>query len=339
MNSDTIDWEHLPLHDPLNDEAFKSIVALFPLKLTGNISDKTIFITDDGLELVPYDSKEEGMFEAFYKYLQDLYALPFDTMLVLNHFKAPRKENWGFELEERSHVLSLAIRILTSGKCFRKASFKYSDNTKLPLYYRPFVDNDSLRSGFLGKEASVISSEEDFQKLQTLYSAIFKLKVFKYDDSFSKLLNAVRFYDRSHDANWFLQKIVHTFVALESLFTDQSKSEITYKVSVRTAFLLHPENSSSRNEVFDLLRIAYDVRSSFLHGSKIDEARLTKRLQELKKNDQYSLWYDLPADLNNILSQVLGKILLSSDSLSFFSSDPNPKKESEFYNQLVLGIR
>lgn len=333
-----IDWENLPLHNPLKDEAFKSVATIFPLNLTGTISTKRLSITDEGLKLVSYEDEKE-IVNALHQYLKGSWNLPLEPQFILNSFTASRRERWGFELNERVDVLRLAIRILTTGKCFQKASFKYNDSINPPVLYLPFVDRNSIRESLDAKETAIISSEADFEILKLIYNQLSKLDVFKYDERFSKLLNAVRFYNRFDDVTWFLQKIVHAFVGLESLFTDQSKSEITYKVSIRSAYFLYPENSVARNEVFDLLRIAYDVRSSFLHGSRVDEIKLTKKLQELKKNDQYSLWYDLPSDLNNILSHVLRTTLLKEDLFSFFAGDPDKKTEIDFYNQLVLGTK
>jgi hypothetical protein len=333
-----IDWENLPLHEPLRSEAYKSIGAIFPLVLKGEISTNTIAITDEGLELVPH-TQDEVLLATFRQYLNEKWRLPFHTQMVLNHFDASRKERWGFEMEERIRILCLAVRLLTAQKCFSLATFKYNDEIDPPEFYRPFVDKNPIGSGIPEEETSIISSVAEFEQLQLLYSKLVEINPFKYDDRFSKLLNAVRFYSRINETAWFLQKIVHAFVGLESLFSDQTKSEITYKVSIRTAYFLYPDDSKERHAIYDLLKIAYDVRSSFLHGSKVDETKLTKKLQELKQSAEYDLWFALPNELNYLLSKAIEKILLSEDHLAFFNGDPDSKKEAAFYDQLVLGTK
>lgn len=331
-----IDWEKLNLHSPLEKDAYKAISAFYPLKLEGDIATNTIAITDSGLDLVPH-TEEEMVLSEFYKHLKDTFNRPFNTRLILNRFVSPRKERWGFELEDRAHALMLAIRVFSGKNCYSKASFRYNDAVNPPVFYSPLIISDHAVVTPLEEDSSVISSHADFEKLQRLYNEIFKLELFKHDDRFSKLLNAMRFYDRFDQNPWFLQKIVNAIIGLESLFTDQSKEEITYKVSTRVAYFLYPDDPAARHSIFDLLKIAYGARSSFLHGSKVDEEKITRKLQALKQNDKYSLWFDLPSDLNQILSKVLENILLSEDNLAFFSSNPSDKAEADFYNRLVLG--
>ena len=108
---------------------------------------------------------------------------------------------------------------------------------------------------------------------------------------------------------------------------------------MRTSYFLYPEDSAARRELFDLLRVAYDIRSSFVHGSRVDEEKYTKKLQKMKNNDNYSLWYSLPDELNKVLAGVLLKILINQECLEFFSGNPDSIAETEFYDKLVLGNR
>ena|GEM_PF-5592563 len=134
-----IEWEKLKRHNLIEDESYKSISVLYPLKLKGELFGKMIAITDKGLELVLI-TEEEPIPSSLYQYLKSIHKLPIDPSLIINRFNTPRKEYWG--LEDRAHILMLAIRILTGEKCHSAASFKYNDSLNPPVYTSPFINND-----------------------------------------------------------------------------------------------------------------------------------------------------------------------------------------------------
>jgi Apea-like HEPN len=70
--------------------------------------------------------------------------------------------------------------------------------------------------------------------------------------------------ERSRPEDRFLDNMI----AAEALFMDQaSTTEITYKMSIRTAFALERSDPHKRRVIFENMKAAYGVRSTIAHGS------------------------------------------------------------------------
>lgn len=78
----------------------------------------------------------------------------------------------------------------------------------------------------------------------------------------------------SFDRDLAQDQAIDLFVALESLFSDD-RDAITYKMALRTAYLLEPE-SIERKELFQFLKRAYSARSAIIHGGNTS-SWLTKK--------------------------------------------------------------
>jgi hypothetical protein len=61
-------------------------------------------------------------------------------------------------------------------------------------------------------------------------------------------------------------EVLNLFTALEGLLTNDSTSELTYRLSMRVASLLG-EDDESRKRVFNEMKSFYDLRSKIVHGS------------------------------------------------------------------------
>jgi hypothetical protein len=333
-----IDFGKLKYFDPLREEAYKSISLLFPVRLDDTTATSTITITDNGIEVADC-SLEKDIAISLQNYFKDSNALPVQPFLfVVNQFASPRKEHSGFELIERSRVLCLAISILTGKTCFEWATFQYNNAVDPPLYYEPVLFKNSMLEATYFDKPAVLSAKNDLESLRLIYGSLTQLGVWQYRNHSSKLLNAVRFYTHFNEDEWILQKIVFAFVVLESIFGDASKTEITEKVAIRTAYFLYPDNIDARHDVYSLLKIAYDCRSNFVHGSNIDETKINNKLRKLKQNIRYNLYFELPDELRDITSQVLRKIITNTSYFEFFSKEKfKDGEETNFYNELVLG--
>lgn len=338
LKQDCIEWNKLPHRDLLKQEIiFKSINVVSPLNLLGDLEGKRLNLTDEGLVLLPAET-EKDIINALQVHLKKSDLLPTRPYFLLNHFSSPRVQTGAFELDERASVFCLAVNLITKGSCFFLGAFHYNDKNKPKTYFSPFITKEEYSvGGFEEREIPKLSSQAEFESLNEIYIRLRDLKIFKYDERFSRLINSIRFYSRIQNEPWFMQKIIFAFIALESLFTDKSKIETVYKVSVRASYFLFPDNAMERKQVYNLLKIAYDARSCFLHGTKVDEARLAKKLQKLKENEKYSLWFDLPFDLNEIISQIILKIIKDKKTLGFFSERQDDAIEEVFFTHLVLG--
>src|SRR5262249_29386363 len=72
--------------------------------------------------------------------------------------------------------------------------------------------------------------------------------------------------------------IVNALTALEALLLNDSKTELTYRLSMRVAHLLGVD-AASRREIFEDMKDFYDVRSAVVHGSKIKPKHQTRMEQ------------------------------------------------------------
>lgn len=78
-----------------------------------------------------------------------------------------------------------------------------------------------------------------------------------------------------------LDSVVDLLIALESLLG--SSTEISFKLSLFVAKLLHPNDAGGRTRTFELVKEAYDVRSATVHGGNVnhkkhDEAQILGEL-------------------------------------------------------------
>ncbi|MGM9478035.1 hypothetical protein ACS5PU_16530 [Pedobacter sp. GSP4] len=78
--------------------------------------------------------------------------------------------------------------------------------------------------------------------------------------------------------------IIDIAIALESILTSDSKSEITYRLATRAALLckLNPFDGHTAEEIFNLCKKIYDFRSSVVHGEPAKQEK--KRIITLKEN-------------------------------------------------------
>jgi len=78
--------------------------------------------------------------------------------------------------------------------------------------------------------------------------------------------------------------VVNALTALEAVVLNGSKTELTYRLSMRIAHLLGPD-ATSRKTLFDDMKEFYDLRSTVVHGSELKprhEMRL-ERLDDLRE--------------------------------------------------------
>ncbi len=316
---------------------YKSILLLFPVELSNTTDLSLLMISDSGIEIANPSAEEKSTITSLESYLTDSSELPVKPFLfILNKLSSPEKPSVGLKLFERSRILRIAISILTSKACFERAMFHYNDTLKPPSYYKPLViDNNIAESTYFDKPA-VISIKDNLDSLKLIYNRLTSLKLWGYNHSFSKLSNAVKFYELFINKDeWILQKIVFAISILESVFSD-SKTEIAEKIAVRTTYFLFPNDVDARHKIYNLLKTTYDCRSQFLHGSNVDIPKIEKKLSSIK-DAKYSFYFDLPDELLSIISQVLLKIISEESYYEFFSKELTSEEESDFYNQLVLG--
>jgi hypothetical protein len=89
-------------------------------------------------------------------------------------------------------------------------------------------------------------------------------------------------------------KLIDYMIGLEALYLPDGNAELSFRLSVRVAFLMLPE--ADKKDTFNFLRRMYDVRSSIVHGNKYElNTEDIKRLEELLRKSVL-LWIE---DKNN----------------------------------------
>lgn len=329
-----LDWKNFSIKQHSSTEIFQNQIALINhLKFVGFDQKYRVAITDSGVTLIP-SKDHEVIIASCEKYIKAIFLEP--NYYLVNFFDSPRKQKSGFELEDRVSLFCLAVRLITGGFCSSCVSFYYENFDSGNKYYCPYVSKEGGIMDLEERDKSKIKFTE-FPILQKIYNDLYRLKIFKNDNQFSRLKNALRFYYNIQDMGSFLEKTVFSFSLLESLFSDQSKVEIAYKVSLRVAFFLYPNNSTERYKIFTFLKSSYDLRSSYLHGSKVRRSKFeNKIIKKSNKSENYSLMFDLPFDINQIISRVLFKILQKESFLNFFSVEQKEEVEELFFEKLVF---
>jgi hypothetical protein len=238
---------------------------------------------------------------------------------------------------DRVRVFITAIRIFTEKRADALYDFSIK-NTKTKEYYLPFDLNAGRYDPYEHRNVSVIRTKKDFNAIKRIHKRMIEAKMEK-PIHYSKLHNATEFFRHAYEEHWTLLKTTLFFTALESLFSDSSKSEVTEKIAVRTAYLLHPNDSKMRKEVYIFIKRGYEIRSLFVHGSNTEAGvnKIMKRFQTEKAIDYYGFSDDFVEDLNQIVCGCLKKCYLHQPFFNFFTKEKYKEQEEQlFYRDLIL---
>jgi hypothetical protein len=105
---------------------------------------------------------------------------------------------------------------------------------------------------------------------------------------------------------------------LECLFSSENeKQEVTHKVAEKTAFFLETI-PSQRKAIFKQIKVAYDLRSSVLHGGTIDNKKLLRLEPVCIQTD------DL---LRKVFSKILKSKSTEPDFFKMFTAEENQLQE------------
>lgn len=110
----------------------------------------------------------------------------------------------------------------------------------------------------------------------------------EYDDIFStsEFDLAVRYFNRSYSQHFLASQYLDIIFILENLFLRNTYQELSYKLSMRMAYVLGGNNKEKREEIFNFIKKSYDIRSKMVHGGEIKEfdKRRVFKLRELTKD-------------------------------------------------------
>jgi len=289
-----------------------------------SVSDSMVFVTN---------ASNRNDVEVLQNYLKERNRqIPAGTFVFYDLKKARSlKNHW--EIFDKIQNLANAIRILTHKDCNYSIHMQYNDSGDKTLYYKPIYIVDPLDPRFFGQDVAIVKKQE-IELLKKIFIAIDKLNP-QNQKGFNRLKNALNFYEKACDERSHLQQLINFFVVLESLFSDSEKSEIAYKIRLRTSYVTCSSRGlAKRKEVFNLIKLGYDIRSYLLHGSDVENF-----IQRKVKQNSYSFFLDYLPKLRKIVDYTLEKILLNKKMYMLFSDNKllrNDKSLKEFLDYLVL---
>ena len=223
--------------------------------------------------------------------------------------------------------------------CDSDVSFSIESSSQ-KKYYLPFDLPRSEGGIYADRNKSHIDSRQELNTIKKIYERLGEANVSR-TIYYSKLYNAVKFFNHSYNEHWTLLKTTLAFTALESLFSDSDKSEVSYKVALRTACFLFPKNAQKRADAFTFIRRGYEIRSLFVHGSDVEKQinKIMKKFETEKGVDWYDFHYHYVLGLSEIVSQCLLKVLLNKTYFDFFTKEKHkPDDEKKFFDNLVLNL-
>ncbi|PFA02699.1 HEPN domain-containing protein [Bacillus cereus] len=113
---------------------------------------------------------------------------------------------------------------------------------------------------YWNKDAFPIVDEVRLKEIQMIFKELVEKEYKKINLACSRLENS--FYRKEEG-----DKIVDIAIGLESLLSDKEKGEITYKLSLRAAYLLQFSSlGDSKLDVFNNMKAIYTYRSAIVHG-------------------------------------------------------------------------
>ncbi|PFX51355.1 hypothetical protein COL31_16170 [Bacillus pseudomycoides] len=113
---------------------------------------------------------------------------------------------------------------------------------------------------YWNKDAFPIVDEVRLKEIQMIFKELVEKEYKKINLACSRLENS--FYRKEEG-----DKIIDIVIGLESLLSDKEKGEITYKLSLRAAYLLQFSSlGDSKLDVFNNMKAIYAYRSAIVHG-------------------------------------------------------------------------
>jgi len=111
-----------------------------------------------------------------------------------------------------------------------------------------------------------------------------------YKISFSEFNLAIEYFNKSYIEPYTPRdSFLDLMIALENLFLKKTHQELSYKLSIRMAYILGVDKKDRIN-IFNFMRDAYNLRSKILHGEKSDKLN-NKKFLELRKLTRKSIIY------------------------------------------------
>ena len=288
-------WIYL---DGLNLKNIKNVDSEFELFL----SDHLFSFYSDGFSLKPVD----------YPYL--IYKTRIKAKIELNndnHDSVDPKllEDWKLQWDK--------INLILFSFYLNGLNFSYNKWTLKPPWW---IDHESFDLDLPYEEWDIIKpkAEELFELESNLESEneIVRINEIRKLISESNIMNNQRSqllisrYFQIYDRKSTQDRILDEFIILESIYTDSSKSEISFKLSLNIASFLG-DNEDDFDEIYGFIKDIYTIRSAIVHG---DEWKTKLRKKGIRRHfnfeDNSNYNSNVAKDIFLRLKQYIDKTIL-----------------------------
>lgn len=285
---------------------------------------------------IPSIKNELRAKKVIHDYVKDNWKLS-NLSSVIAVFKYNNSEEKYFSAEDRVRRFQTAVKIFYSKNC--NVLLEVSTDGKNFFgpndYSKHSIKNEDILQDVYWKrwnDLIKIETANDLKQIKTIYK---NLEIAQIEDfwAYSKIHNALKFFEQAYITDWTLLKTILLFISLESIFGD--KTEIAYKVAIRCSYFLYPNDKTKRREVFKFIKEGYKIRSLFIHGENVEKetTKIIRRKSE-EKREHYSFDRSFQKELTDILSESLKKILLDEQLTKTLTSKES--KISEYFDNFVL---
>jgi hypothetical protein len=191
------------------------------------------------------------------------------------------------ELSETDDLFDLVInslRILKPSGVYRDHRIK-TENITFHPYGGTSIRSHIFENITIGEKCSIETTDID---------SLSKIFDFLCNENDSRFKVARRRLSLGVERKNPEDKLIDYMIGLEALYLPDGNAELSFRLSVRVAFLMFPE--TNKKDTFNFLRRIYEVRSSIVHGNKYElNTEDIKRLEELLRKSVL-LWIE---DKNN----------------------------------------
>lgn len=189
-----------------------------------------------------------------------------------------------------------------------------------------------------GERDEVTFKEDEIDRVITIYNSLNKLynKTDELADGksiiFSNLEFSVNRIERflyllqaTRNESYIPMRIALYTTMLEALIST-SRGSLAHSVAERTAWLIGNSNDE-RKEIFRFIKKMYSIRSSVLHGDKLNKSFKNKSYKDFK---DYSQKYD------GYIRKIINKILRDKNLNDLYNKN-NRDEINKYYTNLILG--
>lgn len=257
-------------------------------------------------------------------------------------FKYPKNNKYYFIGEGKVKRFLCAVKIFYSKNCDSLLSLSISDNQKHKYYkidnYSNYTDRhrEVMADVHIKRDFIEIKNRKELNQIKIIYKNLGIVDSENFH-KYSPLHNSIKFFEHSYSQRWTVLKTMLLFISLESVLG--GKTEITYKIATRASYLLYPKDSNNRIKIFNFLKKAYDIRSSFAHGGNFEKEikKIENKMVQDKGVKYYGFHDDFIKDLEAIVTGCIKTILLKDELTNIFSLENGQEKISKYLDELVIG--